>query len=493
MRVLGHVGWSIDMRLAHHLLRHSSGVFHFRLVVPADLRAAVGLRIIKKSLRTRDPAVARMWAYVLGARYAQFFAAARGQSPMDKARKDRPRPVVLPTGPGNEVLDYACQIGDFRIEANGAEDHARAMEAMREMAALMAQQPPAVVAPPVVLPATPAPPAHRLSRPIGKAAEQWLRSIRADTLKKTLTIKAAAVEGFAKHFGVDRMVHEVAREDIHAWVEALRLSGLQTPTLVNKTSYLRGFLEWAAQAGYYPRFPKDQNPAAGHVVFRKREKVKRRAHGFKAFTQEQIQKLYAPGVLAKMSEGARWGAAIGLYTGARVSEVGQLALADFTTVDEVPCLTITDDGEGQSIKNEASRRTIPLHPDLLALGLMERVEKLREAGEKRLFPKVKIGAVNGAGNWLSKAFTRHIESVGIEQPAKGKFGFHSLRKTAIQTMKSAKVPLEWRCAYVGHELDEEHVETYSGDYLPTDMLASVAPGLGWNLVLPDIRKVLWSE
>jgi integrase len=285
--------------------------------------------------------------------------------------------VVLPTGPGNEVLDYACQVGNVRIEANGPEDHARAMEAVREMAALMAQQPPALVPPPVVLPVGPTPPAHRLSRPIGKAAEQWLRSIRADTLKKTLTIKAAAVEGFAKHFGATRMLHEVAREDMHAWVEALRLSGLQTPTLVNKCSYLRGFFDWAAQAGYYPKFPKDENPAMGHVVFRKREKVKRRAHGFKAFTQDQIQKLYAPAALGELSEGARWGALIGLYTGARVSEVGQLSLADFADVDEVPCLTITDEGEGQSIKNEASRRTIPIHSDLLTLGLMERVEMNR--------------------------------------------------------------------------------------------------------------------
>lgn len=122
-----------------------------------------------------------------------------------------------------------------------------------------------------------------------------------------------------------------------------------------------------------------------------------------------------------------------------------------------------------------------------------RFKKLRKAGEKRLFPKVKVGAVNGAGNWLSKAFTRHIEAVGIEQPAKGKYGFHSLRKTAIQTMKSAKVPLEWRCAYVGHELDEEHVEAYSGEYEPKEMLGVVASGLGWDLVLPDIRKVLWNK
>jgi len=212
--------------------------------------------------------------------------------------------------------------------------------------------------------------------------------------------------------------------------------------------------------------------------------------GFKAFTADQVRTLYAPAALDKLSEGARWGAIIGLYTGARVSEVGQLALDNFTDVDGVPCLTITDEGEGQSLKNGASRRTIPIHPDLLALGLMERVERLRSEGQSRLFPKVKIGAVNGAGNWLSKAFTRHIAAVGIEQPAKGKYGFHSLRKTAIQTMKDGRVPLEWRCAYVGHELDEEHVETYSGDYAPGTMLEIVAPGLGWSLALSSIRAKL---
>jgi hypothetical protein len=55
------------------------------------------------------------------------------------------------------------------------------------------------------------------------------------------------------------------------------------------------------------------------------------------------------------------------------------------------------------------------------------------------------------------------------------------------------VPLEWRCAYVGHELDEEHVETYSGDYSPADMLASVAPGLGWEIDLAGVRRALWRD
>lgn len=176
--------------------------------------------------------------------------------------------------------------------------------------------------------------------------------------------------------------------------------------------------------------------------------------------------------------------------GARVSEIGQLALVDFTTVDGIPCLTITDEGEGQSVKNHPSLRIIPIHPDLIALGLMERVERLREEGAKRLFPKVKIGSVNGQGDWLSKAFGRHILAGGISKPAKGKHGFHSLRKTAIQTMKAAKVPLEWRCAYVGHDLDEEHVETYSGEYGPNEMLDAVGTGLNWDLTLVLIQQAM---
>jgi hypothetical protein len=44
------------MRLAHHLLRHASGVFHFRLVVPADLQPLLGRRVIKQ-VETLDEAI----------------------------------------------------------------------------------------------------------------------------------------------------------------------------------------------------------------------------------------------------------------------------------------------------------------------------------------------------------------------------------------------------------------------------------------------------
>lgn len=103
-----------------------------------------------------------------------------------------------------------------------------------------------------------------------------------------------------------------------------------------------------------------------------------------------------------LSEAARWGAVLGLYSGARVAEVGQLSLADFITVDGVPCMRFTDEGDGQSLKNDASIRTVPLHPDLLALGVLDRVATLKKAGETRFFPGVKLDGVNGMGQLVEQ-------------------------------------------------------------------------------------------
>lgn len=292
----------IVMRLAHHLQRHPSGMWHFCLTVPKDLRAALGQRYIKKSLRTRDPVLAKWWAYVLGAHYAQIFATTRGpgaamaQEPPSKDEPEAsapgaPRKRVIPrTGAGNEVVDYAYELrpdGSMRLEATDEADHERLMEALREAKKPVPSHTPTTPRPaPVHSPhpdtqalagmmaafntslvqaragaavsVGPAPPSR--PREIGKAADQWLRSIKADTIPKTLIIKTAAVMGFVRHVGSKKMMHEVQREDVHAWVEVLRTSGLQTPTLVNMTSYLRGFLRGRCRRVATRSFPRTKIP-----------------------------------------------------------------------------------------------------------------------------------------------------------------------------------------------------------------------------------------
>jgi integrase len=366
--------------------------------------------------------------------------------------------------------------GSFQLQAEPGPDHVDAMDAVSKIGPMLSEpyvqkimaEAAARSAVPTAVPASKIP-----TYPIGKVVAQWLADIKPNTLRKTLTIKAAAVEGFAKHYGEKHPLHEAGRLDVGRWVEALRASGLQTPTIANKTGYLRGFFDWAKARGVYPSFAKDDNPAAGQVVFRTKEKRARRVLGFKAFCIDQIRILFSPEALEGLSEAAQWGAWIGLYTGARVAEVGQLALADFVVQDGIPSIRITNEGIGQSVKNDSSLRTIPVHPALIERGLLDRVAMLKASGETRLFPKVKLDGVNGAGNWLSKAFTRHVEK-NVRLPEKGKFGFHSLRKSVVQGLQTAGVSSEMRAAYVGHELGDEHHGAYSRKPTMSELLGEVS-------------------
>lgn len=473
------------MRLPHYLHRSPTGIWHFRQRMPSDLIAVFGKQFLKKSLYTRDVLSAQRLALDVADAYAQLIRQARG---MHVSGKEKPSVQdIVPSGAGHTDYRLIRQPdGTIEIEAKGKADHALAMNAAERIGDMLKE--PAMqrairdnaareAAQKVGKGEGEAKPAIPVL-PIGKAVMQWLAGIKSTTLPKTLTIKAAAVEGFARHYGEKKPVADAGRIEVGQWVEALRASGLQTPTIVNKMSYLRGFFDRAKARGYYPSFAKDDNPAAGQVVFRAREKRARRVLGFKAFSLDHIRILFSPEALEGLSETARWGAWIGLYTGARVAEVGQLALSDFLMEDGIPCIRITNEGTGQSVKNDASLRTIPVHPALIELGLLDRVAMLKASGETRLFPKVKVDGVNGAGNWLSKSFTRHVQK-NLALPEKGKFGFHSLRKSVVQGLQTAGVSSEHRAAFVGHELGNEHHGTYSRRPRMGELLDAVGK-LDWN-------------
>lgn len=143
--------------------------------------------------------------------------------------------------------------------------------------------------------------------------------------------------------------------------------------------------------------------------------------------------------------------------------------------DGIPCIRVSDEGEHQKVKTEVSLRTVPLHPELLKMGFLDWVDGKRKAGETRLFPAAKATAVNGQGNWITKAFSRHLAEVGNGwEPAKR--GFHSLRKTFIQELQGAGVVSELRAQIVGHELDDEHHSTYSREFTAKEKLRGMGPG-----------------
>lgn len=470
------------MALPHYLTRTASGRFIFRIRVPADLRTAVGRDFIKRPLGANLLA-ARLAALELSGRYAAAFDAIRGRG-MEK--KISVADVVASVAK-NGAQRYKIDMRNGTLRATDAADHARAMEALEAIGRFERATPRAAMAEP------PAPVAEAIT--IVNARDAWLKSLSAaSTLPKTLTIKAAPVTALADFLGPDRHVHTITRPDMARFYQHLRDGGISTPTLFNKQSYLAGtdgFFTWAQASGYYPA---GDNPAAKHIRYSASEKRKRKKLGFQAFTLDQVRQLYAPENFARLSPGTRWAALVGLYTGARASEVGQLLTLDVLQVDGVSCVRICDEGEHQKLKTEASNRVVPVHPDLIALGFLDYVDSLRGRGDWRVFPQAMAAAKNGQGGWISKAFGYYLGNLSGGWP-KAKRGFHSLRKTVIQQLQGAGVASEMRAQLAGHDLDDEHHSTYSRDFTAAEKLDGVgnSPGLSvlaYGLDLDALRPLL---
>lgn len=481
------------MRIPHHLSRSETGRWSFVQRVPVDLQAVLDCRLIKRTLRTKDLAQAHVRAVVLGAGYARLFAQLKDQRVAKLSKTDADLLIDRLTSAENlrELTLNRTRATDGTVTEQWQIDSPKDLKLYRQLVELEAmaatlQQPAAASRGPAreIWPQLTRAPAAATAQAIetitlGKARDAFLATLKPSTLPKTYTIKKTAIEALVAFLGPKAKVHAITRSDLARWYQDMREKGASTPTLTNKQSYIGGkggFFEWAMASGHYPR---GDNPASGHVSYSQREKRARKKLGFKAYDRAQIQALFAPEALAKLSESARWASLIGLYTGARASEVGQLLIKDVFKEDDIPCIRISDDGEHQKVKTEVSLRTVPLHPELLKMGFLDWVDVKREAGETRLFPAAKATAVNGQGNWITKAFSRHLAEVGKTwDPAKR--GFHSLRKTFIQELQGVGVVSELRAQIVGHELDDEHHSTYSRGFSASEKLyglGNLSPGL----------------
>lgn len=481
------------MRIPHHLSRSATGRWSFVQRVPVDLQAVLDCRLIKRTLRTKDLAQAHVGAVVLSSGYARLFAQLKDQRVAKLSKTDADLLIARLTSAENlqELTLNRSRSPDGAVTEQWQIDSPKDLKLYRLMMELEAMdaenarsRPLPVTAQSIPIPtprgsitATAASAIETMT--LGKARDAFLATLKPSTLPKTYTIKKTAIEALVSFLRPEMKVHAITRSDLARWYQDMREKGASTPTLTNKQSYIGGkggFFEWAMASGHYPR---GDNPASGHVSYSQREKRSRKKLGFKAYNRAQIQALFAPEALSKLSESARWASLIGLYTGARASEVGQLLVKDVFEEEGIPCIRISDEGEHQKVKTEVSLRTVPLHPELLKMGFLDWVDGKRTAGATRLFPAAKATAVNGQGNWITKAFSRHLADVGKEwEPAKR--GFHSLRKTFIQELQGAGVSSELRAQIVGHELDDEHHATYGRPFTVTEKLngpSHHSPGL----------------
>ncbi len=161
-----------------------------------------------------------------------------------------------------------------------------------------------------------------------------------------------------------------------------------------------------------------------------------------------------------------WLPLLGIFTGARVNELAQLGINDITEEEGIPTIFITSAGDnGKRLKNESSRRTIPLHQDLLTLGFLVYVRHIRQQGHDRLFPSLKLGP-NGYQHYFnsqhfagSKGWLR--QQLPDLEPG---MAFHCFRHSFATMLKNDEIGERLIEEIMGHRLTSQSMGRYGKPY-----------------------------
>ncbi len=143
-----------------------------------------------------------------------------------------------------------------------------------------------------------------------------------------------------------------------------------------------------------------------------------------------------------------WLPLLGLWTGARLNELCQLNVEDIDHEEGIHLIRVQESDEDQRVKFGKSR-LVPIHPELVRLGFLRFVQAQRQAGHKRMFPELKLGATGYYSDQASKDFNRYIDRIGVKT---AKTSFHSFRHNFKDACRHAGVQPDINDILLGHKL-----------------------------------------
>ncbi len=138
-----------------------------------------------------------------------------------------------------------------------------------------------------------------------------------------------------------------------------------------------------------------------------------------------------------------WIPLIALHTGMRLGEVAALDCDDLQERDRITFIDIN-----KALKTKAAERQVPVHKQLVRLGLLDFRDRQTAKGKKRLFPSIEQDPNTGHySDAFSKHFNRHLKSLDIKR---SKLSFHSFRHSFEDFARNAGIEQTVIDALLGH-------------------------------------------
>jgi integrase len=246
------------------------------------------------------------------------------------------------------------------------------------------------------------------ARSIVKLIVQFIVDVRDDPTMEALNAEMAEE--------IDRMLPDIPnrpnipREDTRTLATRYRyaqrvgwdkLERLTEARLGGYHKALSRFFDWAIEQGRYPYSkPIFKKTSGENLVSIQRD----------AFNDNEVRAIFSQPLFIGCATASRmwtpgaclvqnhlyWGYILSMLTGLRAGEIGQIELNDIEETDGIFYLQLRgfDPSKGRvarksvkRFKTVSSHRTIPLHPLILDLGLLERVDALRKIKCPVLFPE----------------------------------------------------------------------------------------------------------
>lgn len=203
------------------------------------------------------------------------------------------------------------------------------------------------------------------------------------------------------------------------------------------------------------------------------------ADACKLFALPLFQKYELPTDKNAGADAAYWLPIIGAFTGARITEIAQLLVADVQQDAGPWFLRFAITEKWQSLKRDASQRTIPLHPELVRLGLPDYAQAMKDRKESRLFPAVPVSALNNAGGGPSKWFSMLKIANGFG-PANTFHGWRNTIETKLQRAREGQLFID---RYLGHKPQGSEGVSYER-LKPADLVETASKISYTGLTLP---------
>lgn len=164
----------------------------------------------------------------------------------------------------------------------------------------------------------------------------------------------------------------------------------------------------------------------------------------------------------------------------RLEEICQLHTEDIYEVDGIWLIDIrpdsTDGLDDKILKNKNASRRIPIHKDLLSLGLLVYHNRIAEFSV-RLFPELnKTKNSPKYGKQVGKQFSALLKAHGID----GKKSFHSLRHTFSDYFKKMNLHNDIFRQVFGHEADKLAARQYGSRFTPKQCYEELISKIEWK-------------